>query len=40
MPANSAKELKLMSASELLKQFQRYHSKLDEYVQSAKIMDE
>lgn len=29
-----------MSASELLKQFPRYHSKLDEYVHSAMIMDE
>lgn len=29
-----------MSALQLLEQLQRYHSKLDEYVHSAKIMDE
>ena len=29
-----------MSASELLEQFPRYHSKLDEYVHSATMMDE
>lgn len=40
MTTNNLDKYKLMSASELLKQFPRYHSKLDEYVQSAKIMDE
>ncbi len=29
-----------MSTTKLLKQFSRYHSKLDEYVHSAKVMDE
>lgn len=40
MPAKGTKSYKEMSASELLKQFPRYHSKLDEYVNSAKTMDE
>ncbi len=29
-----------MNSSELLKQFPKYHAKLDEYVRSSKIMDE
>lgn len=40
MHINSIGKYKQMSASELLKQFPRYHSKLDEYVHSAKAMDE
>jgi len=40
MPAKGTYRYKQMSASELLKQFPRYHSKLDEYVNSAKTMDE
>lgn len=40
MMTNDLDKYKQMSTSELLKQFPGYHSKLDEYVHSAKIMDE
>ena len=40
MPANSTDNYKQMDSTELLKQFPKYHSKLDEYVHSAKAMDE
>lgn len=40
MPASCPNKFKQMGTSELLEQFPRYHSKLDEYVHSAKIMDE
>ena len=40
MPANSSDKLKQISGTELCNLFPKYHSKLDEYVRSAKTMDE
>ena len=40
MPTYRPGKYKQMSTTKLLKQFSRYHSKLDEYVHSAKVMDE